>query len=66
MSVIAINRAQGLAVTDADAVCPVSTWLDADGDETADAEAAVVAVVALPNGKWAAVDLREFEAKAGH
>ncbi|AZV00268.1 hypothetical protein [Paracoccus kondratievae] len=61
MHIVSINRAQGLAVTDTGVVCAVTHWFDADGDLTDDREAAVSCVAPLPNGKWAAVDLSEFE-----
>lgn len=61
MRVTAINREQGLAITDSGVACGVSAWIDADGDETDDRAAAVVAVVPLPDGQFETVDLRDFD-----
>ena len=35
--------------------------LDSDGGETDNVNDAVVIIVPLPDGKWEAVDLRDFE-----
>lgn len=61
MEIIAISRESVVAVTDTGETCPVSVWLDADGDETYDVISALAAVVDLPDGRFAAVDLRDYE-----
>lgn len=61
MHVTSINRAQGLAVTDTGVACAITHWFDADGDLTDDRASAVSCVVPLPNGKWEAVDLGDFD-----
>lgn len=61
VNVIAINRSERLAITDADAIGSIETWLGAEGDETGDTAAAVVAIVHWPDGSWSPVDLRNFD-----
>jgi hypothetical protein len=56
----AINRDQRLAVTDDGQVCQITNLFDRDGDETDNAEAAVVAVVKLADEEWLTVDLTAF------
>ena len=66
MKIVAINKKNKLAITDCNIACGVQTWIDSEGEETDDVDAAVCAVVPLPNGQWASVDLRNFENVKAH
>lgn len=66
MHIVAFHRAQGLAVTDAGQACVVSVWIDAEGQEIDDPADAVAAVVPLPDDRWEAVDLRDFDSVEMH
>ena len=61
MTVGAISRQAGIAITDTNEVCRVSVWLDADGFETDDVTQAVFAIGELPDKRWFMADLREYE-----
>jgi hypothetical protein len=58
--VTAVNIADKVVLTDCGNVVPVTYMMDADGEETEDAAAALVWVVLLPDDSWAALDLREY------
>ncbi len=64
--VAAVNVGQRIAVMDDDTIVHLETLLDADGEETDDAEAARSAVGQLPDGSWLAVDLTQFETAASN
>jgi hypothetical protein len=57
----AISRCTGVAITDANEICRVSVWLDGDGFETDDLTLAVFAIGELPDKRWFMADLREFD-----
>ena len=60
--IVSVNRTARLALTDSGDLCPITGFLDEDGDETEDPAQAVVAVGQLPaDGPWFTVDLREFQ-----
>lgn len=61
VNVIAVHRGERLAITDTDIIGIIKAWLDDEGDETNDANAAVVAIVHWPDGSWSPVDLRDFD-----
>lgn len=61
MTIGAVSRTSGIAITDANEVCTVSVWLAADGFETDDVTEAVFAIGELPDGRWFMADLREYE-----
>ncbi len=56
-----VNTKARIAFTDDGQLCEITNLFDADGDETAGADEAVAAVVKLPDGRWAAVDLTAFD-----
>lgn len=60
LEVIAINLGQGIVLLDNDTILPISTYLDADGDECEPHDALVV--VAGKDGMgWWAIDIEDFE-----
>jgi hypothetical protein len=61
MTIGAVSRHAGIAITDANEVCMVIVWLDADGFETDDLTQAVFAIGELPDKRWFMADLREFD-----
>lgn len=61
VNVIALNRGERLALTNADIIGGIEVWLDDEGDETDDAAAAVVAIVRWPDGSWSPVDVWDFD-----
>ncbi|PWJ88361.1 hypothetical protein C8D77_11183 [Mesorhizobium loti] len=66
VDVAAVNVAQRIAVMDDGATVHLETLLDADGEETDDADEARSAVGQLPDGSWLAVDLTQFETQASN
>lgn len=61
-----VNRAAREFTLDDGTVCPITNLYDWEGDETEDPAAAVSAVGQLPDGRWATIDLREFEPELLH
>lgn len=66
MNICAVNVRGRVALTDDGAECEITTLIDGDGDETDDPEAAKFAVAALPDGRWAAIDLSDFDPVVTH
>lgn len=66
MNVEVVNLTKRLALLDDGRSCRVDTLLDADGDETDEPRDAVVAILALPDGRWGVIDLRDFEPREPH
>jgi hypothetical protein len=62
--IIAIHRGRKVAVAEDGSECPFTDMLDCLGEETDDAAEAVAAIVLLPDGRWAAIDLRAFGGEA--
>jgi hypothetical protein len=60
MDVSCINRAKRIAVLDDGQTLSIANFLDADGDETDDADSAVVGIAPDSNGKWWSIDLSQF------
>lgn len=60
VSVIAANFALRLMARDDDVIGDIRSFLDADGDETDDIEAARIAIVEWRDGTWSPVDLVGF------
>ncbi len=56
----AINRGQALLWSEHFGVCPIVTWIDAEAEETDDADAAVIGVAKLAENCWAHIDLRDY------
>lgn len=54
----AINIGRGQYLADDGEIYPIVSWFDVDGDDCDPADA--VAAVAGTEGRWWAVDLREF------
>ena len=61
--ICAVNRSLGVALTDGGQIVNVVTWLDSDGDECSPLDG-VVCVAERPDGKFATVDLRDFDEAA--
>jgi len=64
--IIAIRRAQRVAITDLGHECALVNIFDDEGDESDDATTAVAAVCQLPDGRWIAIDLTQFEPVVVH
>jgi hypothetical protein len=63
--IVAINRAEGLALTDADEVVPITNWLDAEGDEC-ERDEAVMALAGQDGIGWFSLVLDHFERGAAN
>lgn len=63
MIVSAINVPKRLALRDDDTLGDIRSFLDADGDETADFETAAVAIVEWRGGGWSPVVIADFETR---
>ena len=58
----AVNIVQALFLDDEGHVLPITDWFDEDGDDCASDEAVVC--IAGTEGRWFAIDLREYEGGA--
>ena len=66
VAVDAISRTRRIAILEDGAVIPLGALIDRDGDETDEAELAVIALAALPDGRWIVIDLAAFEPRLVH
>jgi len=64
--IVAVGRAQRIAITNHDEVCQLTTLLDSSGEETNDIECAVIAIGKLDDANWFTIDLREFDTVGTH
>ncbi len=60
-NIVAVNVSGRIALTEADDVCAIETFIDADGEETGDPDAAAFAVGQLPAGLWFCIDLSCYQ-----
>ena len=58
-NVVAVNRDKGLAVVETGGEYPITKYLDANGDECAEAEA--IMAIAGFDYTWLWIDLRDFD-----
>ena len=66
VTVDAISRTRRIAILEDGAIVPLGLFLDRDGDETDEIDAAVIAIAALPDGRWIVIDLADFERRLLH
>jgi hypothetical protein len=66
VDIIAINRAQRVALTDDGKVCKITDMIDVAGELTDDVEDAVCAVVCVSPTHWATITLADFERQSVH
>lgn len=59
VDVVAVNRTRGLALTKDDRALVITSWLDFEGDTTADRDNAK-ACIATDGTTWWAIDLAAF------
>lgn len=64
--VAAISKEERCAVLTDGRICEFATMYDAEGDETDEVEAAVIAVAPHPEGTWLVLQLHEFDGMTIH
>lgn len=66
MDAVAINRTRGLVFYDDGSMAEMQYFVDRFGDETDDILEAISAVAPMPDGRWAVIDLTQFETVTKH
>ncbi len=60
LQAVAVNRKGQYFRLDDDSKLPFCAMMDANGEDTEDPDACVIALFQLPNGRFSGVDLRLF------
>jgi hypothetical protein len=61
VTIVAVSVGRRIAILDDDTVFTLTNLYDDDGDETEDADDAASAVGQLPDGRWVAFPLSDFD-----